>query len=405
MTRTFILLLSIAIATGALMVTMGPVPASAYATVIRDCGDDYVITRYNQDGTVKGVWNKQLSDEGTIYTGGKTWKLVEGNPDRFVSDGGSQLQVVACDAAPGSGVRGLGGVQQDGAQAQSSTTLVSNVGQPHVPTPGYLPLSHDNAQSFTTGIQDTTLTRVDMEMRVTQNQQASLAVEIWSGDSVPSTKVGTLGARSSLFSSWTREEFAASGNGIDLAANTKYWVVINMSMSSSAAHVRGTTSTGEDPGAAAGWSIGNERRIRNNDSDPWDTVANHPRSLKINVVGFTRLPANFDCNAHLGWEQTNPRFVYTGQYANTREPVCELRFSSAGSGTYAEKLGYGYTLCRLAPTWQTPHPVTGEVVGGPDRKHYTGHKTLSGEDICSDFDGLRSTRDYLIEQHNKRHNP
>ena len=95
MTRTFILLLSIAIATGALMVTMGPVPASAYATVIRDCGDDYVITRYNQDGTVKGVWNKQLSDEGTIYTGARV-EACQGNPDRFVSDGGSQLQVVAC---------------------------------------------------------------------------------------------------------------------------------------------------------------------------------------------------------------------------------------------------------------------------------------------------------------------
>ncbi len=287
---------AIVIALGiALVVTMGPAPASAQAIVIRECGDDYVVTRYNQDGTVKGVWNKQLSDEGTIYTGGQTWKLVEGNPDRFVSSGGAQLQVFACDAALGSGARGLGGVQQDGAQAQqTSSTLVSNVGQPHVPTPGYLPLSHDNAQSFTTGIQDTTLTRVDMNMRVTQNQQASLAVEIWSGDSVPSTKVGTLGARSSLFSSWTREEFAASGNGIDLAANTKYWVVINMSISSSAAHVRGTTSTGEDPGAAAGWSIGSERRVRSNDSDPWDTVANHPRSLKINVVGYALTPVVYD---------------------------------------------------------------------------------------------------------------
>ena len=274
-----------------LIVTMRPAPASAYAIVIRECGDDYVVTRYNQDGTVKGVWNKQLSDEGTIYTAGKTWTLVEGSPDRFVSDGGAQLQVVACNAGQGSGVRGLGGVQQDGAQAaQSSTTLVSNVGQPNIPSFGHLPLSTDNAQSFTTGIQDTTLTRVDMYMRVTQNQQASFAVEIWSGDSVPSTKVGTLGGRSSLFSSWTREEFAASGNGIDLAANTKYWVVIHMSKSSSAAHVRGTASTGEDPGAAAGWSIGSERRVRTNDSFAWDTVTNNPHSLKINVVGYALTP-------------------------------------------------------------------------------------------------------------------
>ncbi len=87
----------------ALIVTMNPSPASAYATVVRDCGDHYVVTRYNADGSVKGVHNKQLSDEGTIYTAGKTWLLVEGNPDHFVSDGGAQLQVVACDAALGGG--------------------------------------------------------------------------------------------------------------------------------------------------------------------------------------------------------------------------------------------------------------------------------------------------------------
>ena len=110
----------------ALIVTMDPSPASASAIVIRECGNDYVVTRYNQDGTVKGVWNKQLSAEGTIYTGGQTWKLVEGNPDRFVSDGGAQLQVFACDATPGSGTRGIGVRQVQG--AQTSGTLISNKG-------------------------------------------------------------------------------------------------------------------------------------------------------------------------------------------------------------------------------------------------------------------------------------
>ena len=96
--------IAIVIALGiVLMVGMGPSPASAYAIVIRECGDDYVVTRYNQDGSVKGVWNKQLSAQGTIYTAGQTWKLVEGNPDRFVSNGGAQLQVFACDAVLGAG--------------------------------------------------------------------------------------------------------------------------------------------------------------------------------------------------------------------------------------------------------------------------------------------------------------
>ena len=131
---------------------------------------------------------------------------------------------------------------------------------------------------------------------------------------------------------------------------------------------------------------------------------------------FPKLPANFDCNAHLGWEHTNGRqwdsadrvwrqvgsYYFTGQYANTGEPICERRFSSAGPGSYADKLGYGLTLCSLAPTWQTIDPETGEAVGGPAEKHYTGHKTSSGQDICSDFDGLRSTKKYIQEQQLKQ---
>ena len=94
----------------ALVVTMAPSPASAQTVVIRDCGDQYVVARYNSDGSANGVWNKQLSDEGTIYTGGRTWILVEGtegNPDRFVGNGGAQLQVIPCDAELGAraGVR------------------------------------------------------------------------------------------------------------------------------------------------------------------------------------------------------------------------------------------------------------------------------------------------------------
>ena len=134
----------------ALIVIMGPAPASAQTTVVRECGDDYVVTRYNQDGTVKGVHNKQLSAQGTIYTGGKTWLLVEGtegNPDRFVSDG-EVLQVSPCGATLGVEVRQFQR-QVPGTQRQvQSTTLVSNTGQA---TGNDLAVSADVAQAFTTG--------------------------------------------------------------------------------------------------------------------------------------------------------------------------------------------------------------------------------------------------------------
>ncbi|MCY4576459.1 MAG: hypothetical protein OXC55_07695 [Chloroflexi bacterium] len=307
-------------------------------------------------------------------------------------------------------------VQGQGASITStSNTLVSNIGQPppHSPDPGYVPMSVNRAQSFTTGTDATTLTRVDMDMRVTQGQQVSFVVEVWTGNSVPTTKLADLGGRNSL-GGWKTEEFAASGDGIALAPNTKYWVVIDLTKGSSAAHVRTTRVDEEDQGATAGWSIGDEHRFWSA-SSTWEPHSK-PYPLKIRVEGYVRLPANFDCNAHLGWEHTNGRrwdsvdrvwrqvgsYYFTGQYANTREPICELRFSSSGAGSYAEKLGYGLTLCSVAPTWQTVDPATGEAVGGPDTKHYTGHKTSSGQDICSDFDGLRSTKKYIQEQQLKQ---
>ena len=134
----------------ALIVTMGPAPASAQTTVVRECGDHYVVTRYNQDGTVKGVHNKQLSAQGTIYTGGKTWLLVEGtegNPDRFVSDG-EVLQVSPCGATLGLKLQQFQ-QQVPGTQQQvQSTTLVTNTGQTPLFTNDF---DHDYAQAFTTG--------------------------------------------------------------------------------------------------------------------------------------------------------------------------------------------------------------------------------------------------------------
>ena len=87
-------------------------------------------------------------------------------------------------------------------------------------------------------------------------------------------------------------------------------------------------------------------------------------------------------------------YVHTGYYRNTGNPICEYRPRTPG---------WGYTLCSQAPTWQTINPATGKAVGGSATKHFSGHYTASGQPICSDFDGLQSTSDYLAEQHKKNH--
>ena len=417
--------IAIVIALGiALVVTMGPAPASAQTTVVRECGDHYVVTRYNSNGSVKGVHNKQLSDEGTIYTGGKTWLLVEGtegNPDRFVSDG-EVLQVSPCDATRGVEVRQfqpqVPGTQRQVQGTQTSTTLVSNTEQTPTNTP--IQFNGDNAQAFTTGSHafGYKLTGVDLRLRVDFLEfQPQYTVSIHKNSSgVPGDELGAVTGTSSLTTSWTILRFTASGDGLDLAPNRAYWVVIDSHEEQPSAHIAVTNSLTEDSGAAAEWSIADTRQHRDFDGTTWDPD-DQGSAIQIAIKGYANpLPDNFDCNTYLGWEHTNGRqwdsadrvwrqvgsYFFTGQYANTLEPICERRFSSVGPGTYADKLGYGMTLCSQAPTWQTIDPKTGEAVGGPARVHKTGHLTSSGQEICSDFDGLRSTKKYIQEQQLKQ---
>ncbi len=265
----------------ALVVTMGPSPASAQVTVVRDCGDHYVVVRYNSDGSVNGVHKKQLSDEGTIYTVGKTWKLVEGNPDRFVSEGGAQLLVVACDATPGKGARGLGGVQQDGAQAaQSSSTLVSNTTNSGGNT---FFLEAQQAQAFTTGSNAPgyRLTGVDLIIR----RQAGVPVSDYSvsihrdSSGLPGSKLGTLTRPGSLPTGFQTLRFAASGDGIDVAPDRTYWLVTT---SNANVYLNGTNQTAESV-AAAGWSIADERFYK----DPgWDPTNKIQILIRMALVGF-----------------------------------------------------------------------------------------------------------------------
>ena len=401
---------AIVIALGiALILTMGPAPASAQAIVIRECGDDYVVTRYNQDGSVKGVWNKQLSAQGTIYTAGRTWKLVEGNPDRFVSDGGAQLQVFACDAELGSGVRGLGGVQQDGAQAaQTSATLVSNLTSSTTITTVDELATSEFATSFTTGTNSLgyTLTSVEMGLNPTSAvSQYSVSIHANSVGK-PGATLGTLES-GPVPTGLRAVDFPASGAGIHLAANTTYWLVTSVNGS---VRVLTTTEDGESGDSLPGWDVGGDRL---SNSPNWNT--SNTFALGFTVDGYektfanTTLPDNFDCNTYLGWDHANGRmwdsadrvwrqvgsYYYGGQYANTGEPICERRFSSVGPGTLSDKLGYGLTLCSQAPTWQ-------DAGYGLDEVHFTGHYTSSGQKICSDLDGLHSSHKYKQEQQLKQ---
>ena len=270
----------------ALIVTMGPAPASAQTTVVRECGDHYVVTRYNQDGTVKGVHNKQLSPQGTIYTGGKTWKLVEGNPDRFVSDG-EVLQVSPCAATLGVEVRQFQ-QQVPGTQQQvQSTALVSNITETAVDTTG-IDFSADYAQSFRTGSNSAgyRLTSITIDMKSTAAPTYTAAIH--AGTSAPNATAvanGTL-TNPTLATTFTNVEFSASGNGIDLDANTTYWLVFDGDNANTTTHF---TVTGSDAQTGTGWGIGNDRLAGTMGSTGLGSVGTGPNVFRFTVEGYAKV--------------------------------------------------------------------------------------------------------------------
>ena len=84
--------------------------------------------------------------------------------------------------------------------------------------------------------------------------------------------------------------------GIDLAADTTYWVVVSGGTShggSDDGHyfVGGTASDNEDSGGLSGWSLGNNRLLAASDGS-WDATNTNANALRLELRGSTRATAN-----------------------------------------------------------------------------------------------------------------
>ena len=182
------------------------------------------------------------------------------------------------------------------AQAQTATKLVSNTGQANS---GLLSsFSNDLAQAFTTGSNAAgyKLTRADMQLRDATTTAPTYSVHIYSNSSgSPGNSIGTLTNPASLPKGADQvAQFTASGGGIDLAANTTYFLVIDVTGSGGgglgSVGVPLTSSNAEDSGAAAGWSIADTGLFRAfNTTGAWSTSQS---SRKIAVYGYATTSTN-----------------------------------------------------------------------------------------------------------------
>ena len=148
----------------------------------------------------------------------------------------------------------------------------------------------DKAVAFTTGShgQGYKLTRLDIRMRNAAATAPAYSVSIHSdSSSLPGASLGTLTNPSSLPTSEGWAEFTASGNGIDLAKDTTYWVVVDRTGGDgSNTFIRITLSDSEETDSSAGWSIANERRDR--PGSAWNQT--NTRVPVIALYGYPKPP-------------------------------------------------------------------------------------------------------------------
>ncbi|MYA49372.1 MAG: hypothetical protein F4Y25_01275 [Chloroflexi bacterium] len=177
------------------------------------------------------------------------------------------------------------------ANAQTPQTFVANLGQSDG---GASPLANDYAQAFTTGSNSAgySLRSVDVEFGVITSSFSSssltASIHAESGGS-PGSSLGTLTKPASFpVSSSAQTLTFTSSAGIDLAANTTYFLVIDISSDEPFSNLRITNSDAEDSGQLAGWSIGDGTLFRAfSSTGTWNTGTS---SLKLGLDGVSKTP-------------------------------------------------------------------------------------------------------------------
>ena len=176
------------------------------------------------------------------------------------------------------------------AGAQTAQTFVSNLGQADGPAAA---LSNDYAQAFTTGSNSHgySLRSVDVEFSVIQaglSSSLTASIHADSGGS-PGSSLGTLTNPASFPVSSSDQTLTFTSTGIDLAASTTYFLVIDMSSNRGLEGIRATSSDAEDSGQLAGWSIGDGSLFKGFASTgSW--AVNTP-SLKVSLGGISKTPS------------------------------------------------------------------------------------------------------------------
>ncbi|MCY3699875.1 MAG: tandem-95 repeat protein, partial [Gemmatimonadetes bacterium] len=180
------------------------------------------------------------------------------------------------------------------ASAQTSVTLVSNTGQSSL---GFSTFSSwDATTNFTTGSNSFgyRLTGLDLQLGQVTLSTASFRVIIDRANATCSS------ARKDAATQLTKpatlingiNTFTAPGAGIDLAPNTTYRVVFDVTVADTLGFVAVTGSDGEDSGGATGWSIADDGCNRNSSHNADGHWSTNNDVLKLAIKGYAKTTAD-----------------------------------------------------------------------------------------------------------------
>ena len=171
------------------------------------------------------------------------------------------------------------------AQAQTTTTFVSNLGQRDVVTNSYTTPTSTRAQQFETGSNSGgyTLTEIVVNIRNAQTGTPAFALHTSTAGDAPGTKVVDLSGDSST----AGEQSFTPASATTLSASTKYFIVF--SMTSGQANLQRTGSNNIDSGASTGWDIAETSLLGTNSSDNSVEIA-----INGTAVGDTPPPLSTD---------------------------------------------------------------------------------------------------------------
>ncbi len=172
-------------------------------------------------------------------------------------------------------------------QAKASVNLVSNTGQADPPGNQFA-TTFDYWLSFTTGSATDGYMLTSVQIDIDPGTAApTYSVQIYDQSSgVPGSSLGTLNNPTALFDGLNL--FEASGTGIQLAASTNYYVVVDVASAGTGTILRNTFLDGEDAGGAPGWSLADDTKYRSNSSTTWTNPNSNSRAVRLSVQGYLR---------------------------------------------------------------------------------------------------------------------